>query len=365
MSQSSVNHFWRRKLLTDVGLGSTANNSESYNSWKLRRERHVPLIAAVENNSPLMCTILIQSGKCDPNVRFDGMEYPLIHGLQRDKCKAAEMLLQLGANPRCRSMTGVPACFFSCMKPSQGQIFNWIYASRPDALLDMSADRETCLLVAAKYGNHKVLADLCNMTSQLADIPDRNGVNALMMASMSGNMRGFKCISKHVPFYRETYHGKCSLCYMATLDGMEMLEKVLTYSSIISDRNLEHCIGNCIAACIHVCVHKPANIRKLLPWISDVGRWKNYTNGTTLLHVLASNGDRQTFDTLGPEFKDPTILNSRDNEGNTPLMTALKSSNSIAVNHFLGASPQQVDKSVTDVYGVSFEELLLRAGCVI
>ena len=162
-------NFWHTKLIFDVRFGSVDDARKTLNSMKdgnFAIKGMSPLIAAVEKDSPVMCTMLVQSGKCDPNVRFKDMEYPLIHGLQREKNRSVETLLQLGANPRCRSMKGIPASFYSCMKTAQSSIYNLLRQLSPDAFLDLSGNRESCLLVAARYGNRKVVSDLCDLKSK-------------------------------------------------------------------------------------------------------------------------------------------------------------------------------------------------------
>lgn len=181
----------------------------------------------------------------------------------------------------------------------------------------------------------------------MSEITSVSGINSLMVSSDIGDLEGFVLLSKFVPFYQETYAGQCSLYFMVMSGHMKMLDRVLEMNLVKTDLNLQHCLGNCISACIQ---HgKLAAAKRILPRIKNIGEWRNYHTGSTILHVLAYHADLVMTKLVGAHLKEKNLLTALDVDGNTPLMIALKHSNSTLIEVLSGFKPLKVN--FTNVFG--------------
>lgn len=317
-----------------------------------------PLLAAVERDSPEMCAMLISSSKCHADVRHGDTEYPLIHGLQRYKFRAVHSLLNGGANPRCRDLAGCPACFYCCKSPVQLPTFQIVHDICRDALFDLADDRTSCLHIAASYMQHNLLYRLHTLRSSenkyLPDIPTTDGVNALMISACVGDDVGFTMLLQCIPFYRETYTGRCSLCYMVTENHPDMLKRVLDMPSVARDSNLNHCLGNCISHCIFD--NKLDVCAMLMGRIGDISTWRSYVSGSNMMHIMAHSGTLAMMNLIGNHLKHDNILQGKDVFGNTPLMVALIRSNYAMIDVLYECSPK--DMSTRNINGKTLGDLL-------
>lgn len=77
---NQVNLFWQnQELLIHVRSNSVEEARKALScvsDGNFVHDNTSPLIAAVETDSPQMCSMLIKSNKCNPDVRYEKVEYP-------------------------------------------------------------------------------------------------------------------------------------------------------------------------------------------------------------------------------------------------------------------------------------------------
>lgn len=310
-----------------------------------------PLQACIDANSKQMCDLLVKSEKASLMYAPAGMDLPLVYAICRGKYVIAHHLLTLGADPRVRSTSGETSAMLCCRSKDTIPLLNAIITPCPEALLDLNAERESCLLVAASYKMVDLCRYLCHskgVTSMLYKTPTLKGINALMYACYLGDVNCYRTLSQLIPFHSEDYAGWCSLSYCILGKQSRFLDDIIRDASVYSDPHFQHCMGNCLVTAISNNDMDAA--RSVLTRVVNVVLWKNSVCQSTVMHALAAFGTKSMANLLMPHLNlqcDEPL----DCQNNTPLMVTLYHMNDFMTTLMLDNF--RVNLNNKNIYGYS------------